>query len=172
VTPDDMVGIAIETAEHGLAAGELPIGAIVVMGDEIVGRSHTKERGAARRLVHADLLAMIAADEQLGWRKRSAPLALAVNLEPCIMCVATAITLGISEIYFALESPADSGSGLAATWRTDPEMSWLRAPSISGGIRRDEALDQFRRYCDVAPDSGFRAWAATLVGRSDRPGAA
>jgi len=159
-----MVGAAIAVAEEGMAVGELPIGAVVVMGGEIVGRSYTKERAAGRRLVHADLLAMIAADESLGWRKRSEPLALAVNLEPCVMCMATAMTLGVTEVYFALESPADGGTDLAQTWQASPEMPWLRAPIVTGGIRRDEARDQFRRYCASAPESSYKTWAATLVG--------
>jgi tRNA(adenine34) deaminase len=81
-----MVAAAVAVADTGMAAGELPIGAVIVMGDDIVAQSHTRERGIGRRLVHADLLAMIAADERLGFVKRPAPLALAVNLEPCVMC--------------------------------------------------------------------------------------
>jgi tRNA(adenine34) deaminase len=82
-----MMAVAIEVAEEGMDAGELPIGAVVVMGDDIVGRSHTKERGAGRRLVHADVLAMIETDKRLGWSRRPVPLALAINLEPCVMCL-------------------------------------------------------------------------------------
>ena len=70
-----------------LAAGELPIGAVVVMGDQIVGRAHTQEHIRRQCLVQADLLAMIQADEQLGWAPRPHPLCLAVNLEPCLMCL-------------------------------------------------------------------------------------
>jgi tRNA(adenine34) deaminase len=169
MTPDEMIAAAIATAEDGLAAGELPIGAVVVMGNEVVGRSHTKERGAGRRLVHADLLAMIAADERLGWHKRVSPLILAVNLEPCVMCLATAITLGVTDVYYALESPADGGSWLTTSWRTDADMPWLRAPTVTGGIRRGEAVDQFRRYCALAPDSAFKTWAQTLFDRPAPP---
>lgn len=64
--------------------GELPIGAVVVIGDDIVGSAHTQEIARRRRLVHADLLAMIAADEALGMRRRPHPVRLAVNLEPCV----------------------------------------------------------------------------------------
>src|SRR6266511_2666881 len=66
MTPHDMVGAALSAAEAGLAAGELPIGAVVVMGDEVVGWAYTQDSSRNRRLVHADLLAMITADERLG----------------------------------------------------------------------------------------------------------
>jgi tRNA(adenine34) deaminase len=71
MTPEEMVGEALAVAAEGLAAGEHPIGAVVVLGDEVVGRAHTSEKTAGRRLVHADLLAMTQADATLGWRRRA-----------------------------------------------------------------------------------------------------
>ena len=44
------------------------------------------------------------------------------------------------------------------------DLPWYRPPVIVGGLRRDEVRDQFRRYCERAPESGFRRWAATLTG--------
>jgi tRNA(adenine34) deaminase len=167
MTPEKMIGAALEVAEAGLAAGELPIGAVVVMGGEVVGRAFTQDRGRGRRLVHADLLAMIEADEVLGWRRRPAPLRLAVNLEPCLMCLGAAMTLGVSEVYFALESPGDGAAGIAARWQPGPDMPWYVAPAIVGGIRRIDSRDQFRRYCLTAADSGFRRWAQTLADLPD-----
>ncbi|MEV7225775.1 deaminase [Polymorphospora sp. NPDC051019] len=167
MTPDEMVRAALEVAEAGLAAGEQPIGAVVVMGDEIIGRAYTQEKARGRRLVHADLLAMIEADEALGWRRRPHPLRLAVNLEPCVMCLGTAMALRVDEVYFALESPDDGGVAVAANWRPDRELAWFSAPSIVGGILREESRDLFRRYCATVPDSALRRWIQTLV---DPPG--
>jgi len=158
-----MVGAALEVAEEGLAAGEQPIGAVVVMGDEIVGRAYTQEATRRRRLVHADLLAMIEADEVLGWRRRPYPLRMAVNLEPCVMCLGAAMVLGVSEVYYALESPSDGGAGIAANWRPSPDMPSFAAPVMLGGVRREESRELFRRYCVSAPDSPMRRWAATLL---------
>jgi hypothetical protein len=64
VTEDELVAAAIDVAGEGLAAGELPIGAVAALGDDVVGRAFTQERGLGRRLVHADLLAMTQADER------------------------------------------------------------------------------------------------------------
>lgn len=163
-----MVAAAIDVADTGLAAGELPIGAVVVMGDDIVAQSHTRERGVGRRLVHADLLAMIAADERLGNAKRPGPLALAVNLEPCVMCLGAAMTLGVADVFYALESPGDGGAGIAAQWRNSPDTPFFQVPTMTSGIRRAQARDQFRRYCASAADSGFKTWARTLADLPDR----
>lgn len=165
MSPEELLQAAIDVAEEGLAAGELPIGAVVVMGDEVVGRAFTQESSRGRRLVHADLLAMTEADERLGRRRRPAPLTLAVNLEPCVMCLGAAMTMEIAHIYFGLPSAGDGASAIAAEWsprRSD--MPAYAAPTMTGGIRSEQVRDQFRRYCESAPDSGMQRWAATLAG--------
>jgi tRNA(adenine34) deaminase len=164
MTPEALIGAALEVAETGLAAGELPIGAVALIGGEIVGRAYTQEIARGRRLVHADLLAMVEADEVLGWRRRTEPLRLAVSLEPCVMCPGAAMVLGVSEVYFALESPGDGGAKIAANWDPSPDAAWFTPPAVAGGIRREESRDLFRRYCATAADSGMRRWAQTLAG--------
>jgi tRNA(adenine34) deaminase len=168
MTPDELVEAAIDVAEEGMAHGELPIGAVVEMGGQIVSRAFTRDVSLGRRLVHADLLAMITADEELGWTPRPHPLRLAVNLEPCLMCLGAAMALKVTDVYYGLESPSDGGSTVAATWPTSPDLPWYAPPKIIGGIHRAQVKDQFRRYCDRAPDSGFRTWASTLTTLPDR----
>ncbi|WP_432956012.1 nucleoside deaminase [Micromonospora haikouensis] len=163
MTPDELVGAALRVAEEGLAAGEQPIGAVVLLGDEIVGRAYTQERTSGRRLVHADLLAMIQADEALGWRRRPYPVRLAVSLEPCVVCLGAAMAMSVDECYFALESPSDGGAALAAAWQPSPDLPGFAPPRLFGGIRREESRDLFRRYCETAPDSGARRWAQSLL---------
>ncbi len=164
MTPQDLVGLAIDVAEQGLEAGELPIGAVVALGEEIVGRSYAMERSQRRRLVHADLLAMEQADRALSGRKRSAPVRLAVNLEPCLMCLGAAMALVVDEIYFGLEAPGDGAAGVGAVWRpAAPDADFCRIPPLTGGIHRARCLDQFRRYVRTAPDSGFKTWAQSLA---------
>ena len=155
---------ALDVAERGMAAGELPIAAVVVLGDDIVGAAYTQDRTLGRKIVHADLLAMIAADERLGWRRRSGPLTLAVTLEPCVMCLGAAMVLGVSEVYYGLESPADGGSPIAARWQTHPTMPWFSAPTMTAGVLRDRVQDQFRRYLSAATEeSGFTRWARSIL---------
>jgi tRNA(adenine34) deaminase len=132
-----MIQAAIQVAGEGLAAGELPIGAVVVMGDQVVGRACTQERGRRRRLVHADLLAMIQADEHLGWARRAYPLQLAVTLEPCLMCLGAAMTLGVGQVCYALESPADGAAAIADHWQpASPDLPGYAVPSVTGAILR------------------------------------
>jgi tRNA(adenine34) deaminase len=163
MTPDELVGAALAVAAEGLAAGEHPIGAVVVLGDEIVSRAYTSEKTLGRRLVHADLLAMIEADRKLSWSRRPHPLQLAVSLEPCLMCLGAAMALGVREIYYALESPTDGGASIAEERRRGDEPAWFATPAMTGGIRREESRALYHRWRSTAPPGPMRDWADTLI---------
>src|SRR5688500_2253225 len=81
---------ALAVARAGLQKGELPIGAIVVVEGRIVASAHTMERGEGRFLVHADLLALEAADKLRPFPGKRREASLYVNLEPCLMCLGAA----------------------------------------------------------------------------------
>ncbi|GCB47384.1 nucleoside deaminase [Streptomyces sp. NL15-2K] len=172
MTPHQLIGLAIEVAEEGLAAGELPIGAVVAMGDEIVGRAYTQERALNRRLVHADLLAMIEADQRLGWRKRPEPLVLAVTLEPCLMCLGAAMAMGVQEVSYGLESPSDGAGQVGTVWKPpQPGEEFAQVPTIAGGILRQQCRNLFARYAESAESArnpGMRRWASGLAGLPDQ----
>ncbi|QUQ71034.1 deaminase [Kutzneria sp. CA-103260] len=157
MTSDEMVWAAMEVAEEGIRQGELPIGAVVFAGDEVVGRAFTRD--SVGRLKHADLLAMIEADGQ----QVKGSLRLAVNLEPCLMCLGAAMSLGVREICYGLSSPGDGAARIAASWEPGAGMGWYRAPEMHGGIRAEEVREQFRRYCERAADTPLRKWANTLA---------
>lgn len=165
MSPEAAVGLAIETAEVGLARGEMPIGAVVLLGDVVVGRAHTAEAHQKRRIVHADLLAMEAADSLLGLRPRDEQLTLAVNLEPCLMCLGAAITLRVDRICFGLWSPDDGGVALLRHWKPANELSFFKPPrEILGGYSSDRIRDQFRRYSvDETRPVGMREWCGSLA---------
>ncbi len=163
MTPEEIVGAAIEAAAAGLKVGELPIGAVVLAGDDVVGWAYTRERGHGRRLVHAGLLALMEADERLGWQEHTAPLRLGVNLEPCVMCLGAAMALGVREVYFGVESPGDGAAGVAAAWQVGVGTRWHQAPAVHGGVRRAESREQFRQYTAATPDSPLRDWARTIA---------
>jgi tRNA(adenine34) deaminase len=113
--------------------------------------------------VHADLLAMIEADTKLAFAKRPQPLHLAVNLEPCVMCLGAAMVLGVADVYYALESPGDGGAGIAASWKNSPATPFFVAPRMVGGIRRAQSQELFRRYGEGGPETAATRWARSLA---------
>jgi tRNA(adenine34) deaminase len=103
---------ALAVAHQGLEKGELPIGAVVVVNDQIIASAHTMERSEKRFLVHADLLALGAADRLQLFPGKRRDARLYVNLEPCFMCMGAAMSFFLGEVYCGLESPGDGAVAL------------------------------------------------------------
>lgn len=78
--PEESVRLVVQVAEEGMTLGEMPIGAVVLQGDKVIGCGYTQEQKLGQRIVHADLMAMLEADTQLGFKRSIEPLTLAVNL--------------------------------------------------------------------------------------------
>lgn len=164
ISDEAAVRVALETAEEGMAAGEMPVGAAVFLGEDLIARAWTQEKEQKRRIVHADLLAMERADKVLGFARRTHPLTLAVNLEPCLMCMGAAITLGIENVVYALESPNDGAAELLTSWTPPVVLPFFRAPGrVKAGVLRDEARRQFSTYAAGDGPAGMRAWARSLA---------
>ena len=156
---------ALALAETGLERGEMPIGAVVVVDDVVVGEAHTEERTQGRLLVHADLLALDRADARLAGRRARATLY--VNLEPCVMCLGAAFTTKVGAVVYGLESPTDGGVEAFAVWdrtRAAAGMPTYQAPEVRGGVLRRETAALFARYAarDDVP-AWARRWAADLA---------
>jgi tRNA(adenine34) deaminase len=160
---------ALTVARAGLEAGEMPIGAVVVVDGEIVASEHTQERATGRLLLHADLLAEAADRVTSGRRDRAT---LYVNLEPCLMCLGAAFSTKLGAVVYGLESPSDGGVAAFEGWDNDRDaggMPGYAIPEIRGGVLRAEAALLFRKYSErTESDSWSAAWArdlADLVGK-------
>ncbi len=151
-------------AEKAIEYGEFPIAAMVVLDDKIIASASTAENREKRFLIHAELLALEAADKLgLSYEKRRASK-LFTNLEPCMMCIGAAMSFFAGEIYYALESPADGAIDVVKTWqRKVQDMPGYQLPKITGGILREESIKLFKKYVAICPPGPIRNWAETLT---------
>jgi tRNA(adenine34) deaminase len=155
---------ALNLAATALERDELPIAAIVVLDTHIIASAHTQERAQSRLLVHADLLALDAADRLRPFPGRREDAKLFVNLEPCLMCLGAAMSFRLGEIYYALESPGDGAVALAQSWQRDePAFPSYRLPAIHGGILREESRSLFTEYAQRHPTGAMGEWASKLA---------
>jgi tRNA(adenine34) deaminase len=165
------IGEALRVAAEGLAAGELPIGAVVVLDDSIVASAYTQERSQGRLLVHADLLALDAADRILGDRRRDATLY--VTLEPCLCCLGAAMTVMIGTVVYALASPSDGAASFVTAWdenRRGEDFPAYRMPEVRGSVRRAEAAALFGEYvARSTEENALTQWARSLFLRAGQP---
>ena len=162
----DWMAEALAMAEHGLSAGELPIGAVVVAGGKVVGRAFTQERTQGRLLVHAELLALDQADRTHAVTRVGT--VLYTTLEPCLMCLGAAAAAMVDRVVFALASPGDGAGDLARLWddrRRADDIAHVRLPPVTGGVGADASRDLFRRFRDARPatDDPLAAWAESLL---------
>jgi tRNA(adenine34) deaminase len=155
---------ALRVAEEGLARGELPIGAVVVLEDQAIAAAHTRELSLSRFLVHAELLALEAADRLQPFPGNRRDVRLFTTLEPCLMCLGAAMSSFIGEITYAVESPADGAVALVKGWvRRETDLPAYRIPEIVGGLCREEAMALFRIYAERYVSSPLAEWAATIA---------
>jgi len=97
---------ALAEARAGLAAGEVPIGAIVVLDDVIIGQAHNAPIASSDPTAHAEVLALREAARKTG-NYRLPGAALYATLEPCVMCCGAAIHARVARVvYGALDSKA------------------------------------------------------------------
>ena len=162
--PEYYIRQVLKLADDALRHGEFPIAAIVVLDDEIIGKSATAEQGQKRFLVHAELLALEEADKLGLTPERRRQTRLYTNLEPCLMCIGAAMSFLLGEIYYSLESPGDGAVNLVETWaRKKADMPGYVTPKITGGILRAESIALFKKYVSICPPGPMRYWASTLT---------
>lgn len=101
---------ALSQAQQALYSADVPVGAVVVMRDTIIGRGHNQREALTDPTAHAEVLALRDAARQLGsWRLTEA--ILYVTLEPCIMCVGAAILSRIQCLVFGCRDPKAGACG-------------------------------------------------------------
>jgi len=156
--------LTLELAEEAMENGECPIAAIVFLGDEIIAKSYTSERADKRLLVHAELKALVEVDMKRYTSGERRHMQLFTNLEPCMMCFGAAMSLFISEVHYALESPSDGAVNIAKIW--DPQSDdypAYRLPKVYGGILRKNSQELFIRYTATCEPGAIRDWAKSLT---------
>lgn len=95
---------ALDAAEQAAGKGEVPVGAVVVLKDEIVAIAHNERETGADPTAHAEIVALRRAAAQLGsWRLTDAELY--VTMEPCPMCAGALVNARIHRLYFGCDDP-------------------------------------------------------------------
>ena len=113
---------AIAEAKKAEAIEEVPIGAVVVLDGEIIGRGHNLRETTQQSTSHAEMIAIQQACEQVGsWRLERAQLF--VTLEPCPMCSGATMLSRIEEVYFGAYDPKGGTAGSLLNLLTDERFN-------------------------------------------------
>jgi tRNA(adenine34) deaminase len=134
---------ALELASEAAAAGEVPVGAVVTLGDEIVAETRNAMRGSNDPTAHAEMEAIRAAGATLG-ASRLDDCTLWVTLEPCAMCAAAISVARLQALRFAAEDP--KGGAVVHGPRIFAQPTCHHRPDVLGGIGEEEASELLRRF--------------------------
>jgi len=134
---------ALDLAAEAATAGEVPVGAVITRGEEVVAETRNAMRGSADPTAHAEMVAIREAALKLG-TSRLDDCTLWVTLEPCAMCAAAMAVSRIKSLRFAAEDP--KGGGVVHGARIFAQPTCHHAPDVLGGIGEEEASVQLREF--------------------------
>lgn len=134
---------ALELARRGAAEGEVPVGAVVTRGGEVVAEAHNAPRALRDPTAHAEMLAIRRASEALG-QDRLADCDLWVTLEPCAMCAGAIAHARIGRLYYAAPDP--KGGAVEHGARVFDQPQCLHRPEVYAGMGEAAAAELLRDF--------------------------
>ena len=133
---------ALELAKISAAEGEVPVGAIIVKGDEIVGTGRNRREYGKNALYHAEIEAIDNACKTLGgWRLWECDMY--VTLEPCPMCAGAIINSRIKTVYYGASDLKAGSFGSVVDFNSLP---YNHKPEIVSGVMQDEAREMLSDF--------------------------
>jgi tRNA(adenine34) deaminase len=139
----DFMGAALEEARAAGERGEVPIGAVIAIGNRIVARAGNRTRERNDPTAHAEILAIREACRLLS-SERIGEADLYVTLEPCAMCAAAIAFARIRRLYFA--APDEKGGAVVSGPRFFSSPTCHHAPEVYPGLAETEAATLLKDF--------------------------
>jgi tRNA(adenine34) deaminase len=136
---------ALELAQHAQSLGEVPIGAVLVKEDQIIGEGYNSPISQQDPTAHAEVMALRDAARRIG-NYRLLNTTLYVTIEPCVMCAGALVHARVQEIVFGAHEPRTGASGSVFDILQSPNLNHRLA--VRSGILAEECaglLQQFFR---------------------------
>ena len=135
--------VALAQATEAAAAGEVPVGCVIVRAGTIVARARNRTLADRDPTAHAEMLAIRAAAEALG-SERLIDCDLYVTLEPCTMCAAAMSFARIRRLYFGAPDP--KGGAVEHGVRFFGSPTCHHRPQVYGGIGEQESAELLKVF--------------------------
>jgi tRNA(Arg) A34 adenosine deaminase TadA/ADP-ribose pyrophosphatase YjhB (NUDIX family) len=152
------MGEALRQARRAFAAGEVPVGAVVVREGRVIARAHNQVELLKDATAHAEMLAITQAEEVVGdWRLTDCTLY--VTKEPCPMCAGAMVHVRLARIVYGVADPKGGAAGGAMNLAQCPTLN--HHCEVTGGVRDSECRSLLKEFFAGLRDSRD-------VGDSDR----
>jgi tRNA(adenine34) deaminase len=143
--------LALGEARQAQEEGEVPVGAVVALGERLLGRGHNRVEALQDATAHAEILALGAASATLGsWRL--AETTLYVTLEPCLMCAGAILLARVGRVVFGAHDPRLGACGSVRDVLDEARLSGrIRVRSSVRASECAALIDQFFRRLRARP---------------------
>jgi tRNA(adenine34) deaminase len=143
VSDQHFMQLALREADRALAHDDVPIGAVVVFGDEVIGAGHNERELRQDPTAHAEMLALREAARRLGtWRVLGATLF--VTLEPCAMCAGAIVLARVARVVYGSPDPKAGAAGSVLDVLAEPRLN--HRPVVESGLLEDECAEVLRAF--------------------------
>ena len=134
---------ALTEARKAMDADEVPIGAVVALGDEIVAAAFNQPISTVDPTAHAEIQALRAAALKVG-NYRLTGATLCVTVEPCAMCVGAMVHARVGTLVYGAPEPKTGAVRSTMTLVDDP--SWNHRVTVVAGIMADECRELLQQF--------------------------
>ena len=143
MTDAERMSIALEEARACLEWGDVPIGAVVTRGDEVLGRAGNQRERLSDPTAHAEVLALRDAGRATGsWRLEGCTLY--VTLEPCAMCAGAVVLARIDRLVVGASDPKAGFAGSLGDLVRDPRLN--HRVEVEAGVLSEESGELLREF--------------------------
>jgi len=140
----DLMGLALAQAQAAAAAGEVPVGAVVVAENgEVLAQAHNAPLALHDPTAHAEILALRQAAARVG-NYRLPGASLYVTIEPCLMCVGAMVHARLKRLVFGAVDP--KAGACVSLYRIPEDPRLNHQLEVIGGIREDECRELLQRF--------------------------
>jgi tRNA(adenine34) deaminase len=142
MTDEHWMGLALDEARVAAASGDVPVGAVIVIGDRIVGRGRNRREVDRDPTAHAEIVALREAASALGqWRVEGT---LVVTQEPCPMCAGALVNARVARLVFGCPNPKAGAVATLYQIVSDPRLNHRVA--VSSGVRAAECAAVLQEF--------------------------
>lgn len=137
------MGLALEEARAAAAVGEIPVGAVIVRDETVIGRGHNRRELDNDPTAHAEMIAIRQASVRTGaWRLTGATMY--VTIEPCPMCAGALVLARIDRLVYGAADPKTGATGTLYNIVQDPRLN--HRMDVVAGVLEDECRDVMQRF--------------------------
>jgi tRNA(adenine34) deaminase len=142
MTDEHWMTVALDEARAAAAAGDVPVGAVIVIDDRIVGRGRNRREVDRDPTAHAEIVALREAAAALGqWRVEGT---LVVTQEPCPMCAGALVNARVARLVFGCSNPKAGAVSTLYQLVSDPRLNH-RIPVV-GGVLASECASVLQQF--------------------------